>query len=227
MWDMPDATHEQRGGQRQRRMRRPAVLLCAALSAALIMLGGAGFLRLSPVASAAPGRAARPAAATQLLQDGGFEASPSPWQTYSKGGFQVIDGANPHTGSGAFYACDYPGCDDRVWQTVTVPATVSSATLTFWLDASPAAVNIYRSACLDQLAITFGSPTSTTAVNIGQAACHPTRGYVLVTYNVTSALAAYAGQQVVVTFRATAANLTSGPSSFSFWIIDDVSLLVS
>jgi hypothetical protein len=171
--------------------------------------------------------AARPAAATELLQDGGFEASPSPWQTYSKGGFQVINGANPHAGSGAFFACDYPGCDDRVWQTVTVPAAVNSATLSFWLDASPAAFNMNRSPCLDQLVVTFTSATSRTVVNIGQAACHPSRGYALVPFNVTSALAPYAGQQVVVTFRATTANLTSSPRSFSFWFIDDVSLQVS
>jgi len=167
--------------------------------------------------------------ATQLLTDTSFEDNPSHWQQYSADFYTVITSINPHTGANAFFGCGYAGCDDRVWQSVTVPATVNSATFSFWLDSfgafnSPGTSGL---ACQDHFYALI-TTLDGTVVDTAQATCSAsTNGYTLESYNVTSVLQAHTGQQLVVLFRATTANETTNPLFFSEWFVDDVSLTVS
>ncbi|MGZ3581651.1 MAG: hypothetical protein ACXWP6_02770 [Ktedonobacterales bacterium] len=211
--------------QRGRRYRR-GVALIAAVAICVVALALAGSrLASTPVSFAHPHTTGLDAAGTELLTDGGFEQSPSAWKQYSRGGYSPIVGAVPRSGSLHFYACGYPNCDDRVWQTITLPATLNSATLSFWVAASLAPFNL-SGVCRDGLTVLLESTDATVLATLW-AVCRPTLGYTLIQVDATAALAPYAGKQVVLAFRGTTANLASSSQAYSFWYVDDVSLSVS
>ena len=216
------------GGSRLRRAtlsRRCGVLVSAAgiLAIALTMAGSG--LTSTPVSFAHPHETKLSLAATELLTDGGFEQSPSAWQQSSRGGYSAVASAVPHGGSKHFFACGYPNCDDRVWQAITVPGTVSSAALSFWVASSLAPFNL-AGVCRDGLTVLLEAP-DTTILGTLWAVCRPTLGYTLIQLDAKAALSPYAGKQVIIAFRGTTVNLASSSRAFSFWFVDDVSLSVS
>jgi kumamolisin len=162
----------------------------------------------------------------QLINDGGFENSSSGWQRFSAGGFDPISTVDPHDGANSFFACAYPGCDDRVWQTITVPATVKSATLSFWVNgASSLAYWVTANpSCIDHFYVTFAKPDGTVIDTVQSTCSLIALGYTIESFNVTAALQALVGQQVVVMFRGTATNEAGAPGAYSYWFVDDVSL---
>jgi hypothetical protein len=167
---------------------------------------------------------------TELIQNGGFESGTANWSAYSFGGRQTIYGsAQAHAGAQAFFPCGYAGCDDRVAQTVTIPATVHSATLSFWLKSFSALGALPGAPCLDHFTATLATPDGT-VISSGtlQPLCETaaTGGYSHETFDVTSLLRAHAGQQLIVMLRGTTANL-SGGSFITVWGVDDVSLRVA
>jgi hypothetical protein len=72
----------------------------------------------------------------ELIGNGTFEGSVSPWVRSGAGAFHTASAGFPHGGTG--YA--YLGVDDNVTgtirQAVTIPATAATANLTFWLNIS-------------------------------------------------------------------------------------------
>src|SRR5439155_23037715 len=73
---------------------------------------------------------------SDLIVNGGFESGEPPWQEQSAGNYQLISQRTPHTGSFSADFCNTPSCNDQLWQTITVPAQVATATLTFWLSVA-------------------------------------------------------------------------------------------
>ena len=182
-------------------------------------------------AGGGPCPAPAPASTTNLIQDGGFEAtSGSPWQPFSAAGQPVIGALYPYAGAQSFQACGYPGCDDRVEQTLSVPATVHSATLSFWvMGVTTLSYATLPPPCLDHFTVTLSTPDGTVFDTV-QATCNMVDffgNYTLESFPVTAALQAHAGQQIVLSFRATAQNEASYGGFYSQWFVDNVSLNVS
>ena len=50
----------------------------------------------------------------------------------SSGGYNLVDTTRPHTGSYSAYLGGYNNGTDTIYQQVTIPATATSATLTYW-----------------------------------------------------------------------------------------------
>ena len=68
----------------------------------------------------------------ETLTNGGFEGGQSPWVETSTGGYQLVDGTRPHTGTKSAYLADYNNGTDTIYQQVTIPSNATSATLTYW-----------------------------------------------------------------------------------------------
>ena len=77
---------------------------------------------------------------TQVVQDGGFESgNPNPVWVQSSGDYAII-GPNwepynyrTYTGSWSAWFGWYPNADDRLYQTINIPASISSARLVLYL----------------------------------------------------------------------------------------------
>src|SRR6185503_4407122 len=71
--------------------------------------------------------------ATELVVNGGFESGTSPW-TASSGVITNASGESAHAGSYYAWLDGYgTATTDTVVQTVSIPSTIATATLTFWL----------------------------------------------------------------------------------------------
>ena len=157
----------------------------------------------------------------QLIVNGGYESGQSPWSESSSGGYQIVDPTNPHTGSYSAYLCGYNNCVDKIWQTVTIPSTMTKATESFWLyiDTSEAS----GSPCYDYFyARIRNSSGSTITTPVTKCNSNANNAWVQYTVDVTSALSAYKGQQVQIYFAGT--NDVSLPSDF---FVDDVTFTVN
>ena len=154
---------------------------------------------------------------TQLLSNPGFESGQSPWSESSSGGYQIVDPTNPHTGSYSAWLCGYSGCNDQIWQTVTLPSTTTKVVLSYWLYSDTYNSGTTCSDYFHAVIRTSAGATITTA----QTQCDTgvNNGWTQYTFDVTSALKAYAGQQVEVYFQGT----TTASTLSDFWV-DDVAL---
>jgi kumamolisin len=159
-----------------------------------------------------------PTAIVQLVANGGFENGQTPWQEQSTGGYQMVDYSNPHSGSYEAWLCGYRSCQDNLWQTVTLPATVSQATLGYWTDVMTQETS---TSCVDSFTVTVrstsGSPLATVQTLCNTAAT----GWKNFTTDLTSVLQSHAGQQIQLYFS----GQTTGTASTNFFL-DDVSLSV-
>ena len=155
----------------------------------------------------------------QLIKNGGFESGQSPWSESSANGYQLIDPTNPHTGSYSAWLCGYNNCSDAIWQTVTIPSTMTKSTLSFWLYID---TQESGSTCYDYFYArirTSGGTTITTPLKQCNANAH---GWVQYTYDVSSALSGYKGQNVQVYFQG-----TTDSSLYSDMYVDDVTFTVN
>jgi kumamolisin len=166
---------------------------------------------------------------TNLVQNGGFEATaPVYWQQFSQGGIPVIVAAHPFAGSNAFIACGYPSCDDRVQQSIVIPGAVTTATLSFELDAASSLQQTTPSlACLDHFTVTLAAPDGTVLETLLAQCATNTNGYVLVSINVLAALQAHLNQYLVLMIRGVASGLAGDAGFSSVWAVDNVALTVS
>jgi hypothetical protein len=160
----------------------------------------------TPTATPTPGQ--------QLLVNGGFEGSASPW-IGSGTGYAYSTGAYPHSGTGYIILGINNNASGQSYQTVTVPSSASGA-FTFWLNvtSSETTTSIQYDRLFVEVRNTAGTLLSTVAtysnLNKGTAGVYSQKSF---------NLAAYRGQTVRIQFRATTdASLTT---SFR---IDDVSL---
>jgi subtilase family serine protease len=155
-----------------------------------------------------------------LIANPGFENGSSPWQESSSGGYEIVDPTNPHTGSYSAYLCGYDGCNDQIWQDVTLPSSFTTATFSYWtyIDTS----EVTSSTCYDNFYARLRTSSGTTIATV-QTQCNiNTHGWTQYTFTVTSQLSAYKGQTIQVYFQGTTDS--SLPTDF---FVDDVSLTVS
>ncbi len=75
------------------------------------------------------------ATSTQLVRNGGFEGSSSPWGGTGNA-YWTGTSAYPHTGTGYVFLGHYNNAVGTLYQTITIPSTASSASLTFWLNVT-------------------------------------------------------------------------------------------
>jgi kumamolisin len=152
-----------------------------------------------------------PPPSNQLVTNGGFESGATGWTQSSSGGYQLVDGTLPHTGTKSAFLCGYNNCTDTIYQTVTIPATATKATLTFWVDVSTTETTHAYDYFYAELRTGSGSLIKRlTTLSDGTAA-----GWGQKTFDVT----AYKGQTLRIYFRGT--NDYSNPTDF---FLDDVSL---
>jgi hypothetical protein len=93
------------------------------------------------------------------------------------------------------------------------------ASLAYWVTPNPP--------CLDHFSVTLAKPDGTVIDTVQSTCSLIAVGYTIESFNVTAALQQLVGQQVVVMFRGTAANLAGAPGAYSYWFVDDVSLAVT
>jgi hypothetical protein len=151
---------------------------------------------------------------SELITNGGFEGSPSPWVTSSTG-FYYSTGTYPHGGTGYVIF----GVDNSVtgtaYQQVTIPSA-ATANLSFWLNVTSSETT--TTTAYDKLFVevrnTAGTLLSTLAtysnLSKGTAGVYSQKSF---------SLAAYRGQTVRLQFRS-----TMDSSITTSFRVDDVSL---
>src|SRR4029450_1645216 len=163
-------------------------------------------------ASARSAASPPPPPGNELVVNGGFEGSASPWTL--SGNAYWSTGAYPHSGTGYSILGAYNNASGSEYQTVSIPST-ASATYTFWLNitSSESGPTIYdllfievrsTSGTLLGTLATYSNADETTPGNYSQK---------------SFGLASWIGQTVRLQLRATTD--FSLPTSFR---IDDVSL---
>ena len=152
--------------------------------------------------------------ATELIVNGGFESGSTGW-TATTGVIGSAAGETAHGGTNFAWLDGYgTATTDTLVQTVTIPSTATSATLTFWLhiDTAETSTTTAYDTLTVQLQTSSGGVLTTLATysNLNAAT-----GYTQKTFNVT----AYKGQAVKVYFK----GVEDAQLQTSF-VIDDVSL---
>ncbi len=155
-----------------------------------------------------------PGGGGELLSNGGFEVSASPWVGSGTGYFYTANGNYPHGGTGYIYFGVNNSVSGQSYQTVSIPSN-ATGNLTFWLNVTSSETG---TTAYDKLFVevrnTSGTLLSTLATysnaNKGTAGVYSQKSF---------SLAAYKGQTVRLQFRST----TDSSVTTSFRV-DDVSL---
>ena len=162
---------------------------------------------------ASPGRAVNVSNSVELVVNGGFEASSTPW-VLSGNALRSTD-AYRHSGSGYAIVAYSTSGSGTVYQTVAIPATAAGS-LTFWLNVTSSETTTAKpyDSLFVEVRSTSGALLATLATfsNLNKAG--------LGVYTLRSAsLAAYRGQTVRLQFRA-----VNDPWLATTFRVDDVSL---
>ncbi|HVB26145.1 MAG TPA: S53 family peptidase [Ktedonobacteraceae bacterium] len=173
----------------------------------------------TPTGTPSPTPSPTPPPSQSLIQNGDFEIGQSPWQESSAKGYEIIEAVKPYTGQYSAYLCGYMGCDDRIWQTFTVPANYSTITISYWWYSDTSKPS---KLCLD----TFMSQLQTSGganIQMLQFACNTnvSNAWVQITVDVSASLMPYQGQTVTLFFRGTTMN---GRIPTSDFYVDDVTV---
>jgi len=155
-----------------------------------------------------------PGGGSELIVNGGFEGSVSPWVNSGSGAFYTSNGSYPHGGTGYDYFGVNNSVSGQTYQTVSIPSG-AAGTLTFWLNvsSSESATTPYdylyaevrsTSGGLLQTLATYSNQNKTTAGTYSQKSFN---------------LSAYKGQTVRIQFRS-----TTDDSLTTYFRVDDVSL---
>lgn len=156
-----------------------------------------------------------PTPGANLLINGGFEGSASPWVGSGTGYFYINNGNYPHGGTGYIYFGVYNSRSGQAYQQVSIPST-ATGTLTFWLNvqSSETTTSTQYDKLFVEVRSTSGSLLRTLATysNLNKAAAGA--------YTQRSlSVATYRGQTVRLQFRST----TDSSLSTTFRV-DDVDL---
>ncbi len=150
----------------------------------------------------------------QLIVNGGFEGSSSPWVLSGQASWST--GAFPHTGTGYLILAGVNNASGAAYQQITIPAA-TSPNLNFWLNvtSSETTTTTQFDRIFIEVRSTSGTLLATLAtfsnLNKGTAGVYVLRG----PYN----LSAWAGQTVRIQFRA-----TTDFSLITTFRVDDVSV---
>ena len=154
-----------------------------------------------------------PVPGAELLLNRGFESGAVNW-TATAGVITNSTGQTPRTGS--FYAwLDGYGTThtDSLFQTITIPATANTVTLSFWLKITTAETTTTTQ--FDRLQVQVRNTSNTVLATLGTFSnLNKSTGYVLRTFDVT----AFKGQTVRIYFLG-----TEDSSLQTSFVIDDTS----
>ena len=152
---------------------------------------------------------------TEQVTNGGFETGAlTPW-VQSSGTYSVMDTSMPHTGTHNTWFAGYNNANDTLYQSVAIPSTATSASLTYWWKQT---TQESGTTAYDYLYVQVYNTSGTLLGTVQTISNASTAG----TYTKsTFSLLAYKGQTVRLQFRAT--NDSSLPTNF---FVDDVSLNV-
>lgn len=171
----------------------------------------------SPVPSPIPAPAP-----TALIKNGDFEAGQGAWQESSSQGYQMVDPTNAHGGQYSAYLCGYAGCDDRIWQSFTVPNSYSKIVVTYWWYAD---TNKTARQCQDTFNSRLQESNGGLIRNLQQSCnTNATNNWVQQSFDVSGNLSNYKGKQVTLFFRGTNAQNQYLTSDF---FVDDVTVTAS
>ncbi len=155
-----------------------------------------------------------PVPGSELLLNRGFESGSVNW-TATAGVITNSTGQTPRTGS--FYAwLDGYGTThtDSLFQTITIPSTANSVTLSFWLKITSAETTTTTQ--FDRLQVQVRNTSNTVLATLGTFSnLNETTGYVLRTFDLT----AFRGQTVRIYFLG-----TEDSSLQTSFVIDDTSV---
>ena len=156
-----------------------------------------------------------PGGGSELLVNGGFEGSVSPWVSSGAGAFYVNPGNYPHGGTGYIYFGVNNSTSGQSYQTVTIPSA-APANLTFWLNVTSSETTTTTQ--YDRLFVEVRNTAGTLLATLSTYS-NLNKGTAGVYSQKSASLAAYRGQTVRLQFRATT-DVTL-PTTFR---VDDVSL---
>ena len=179
----------------------------------------------SPIPTSTPSPTPTPAPPQVLIQNGGFEKGQVPWQESSSGGYQMVNNSKWHRGKHSAHFCGYTGCTDNIWQTFTVPTTFTKITITYWWYSD---TNKTTNQCLDTFSSSLQTTSGVSIRNLQQSCnTHVSNAWVREgkdgSFDVTSDLSNYKGQQVTLFFQGTTIANQSQSTDF---FIDDVAVNV-
>ena len=151
---------------------------------------------------------------TELIANGGFESGATAW-TASSGVITNGSGETAHSGSWFAWLDGYgTATTDTLSQTVTIPASATTATLSFWLHVDTAETT--TTTAYDKLTVQLLNASGTALTTLATYSnLNAASGYTQKSFNV----GAYAGQTVTVYFK----GVEDSQKQTSF-VIDDVSL---
>ena len=158
-------------------------------------------------------RNAAPIACAELITNGGFEAQGAGWTQSSAGGFNLISTFYPRTGSWGAYLGGANNADDRLSQQIIVPSNPISVSLTAWW----AIATEEPGAGFDRMTISLLQPNGALLQDLFTVDSSAT---VNLWDQAEADLTQYAGQTIVLRFRAT----TNASSPTDFYV-DDISVV--
>ena len=156
-----------------------------------------------------------PGGGTELLVNGGFEGSASPWVGSGTGYFYVNPGNYPHGGTGYIYFGVNNSVSGQSYQQVTIPSA-APANLTFWLNVTSSETTTTTQ--YDRLFVEVRNTAGTLLATLGTYS-NLNKGTAGVYSQKSFSMASWRGQTVRLQFRATTD--ISLPTTFR---VDDVSL---
>lgn len=141
-----------------------------------------------------------PTPGANLLVNGGFEGSVSPWVNSGSGAFYIANGNYPQAGTGYIYFGVNNSVSGQSYQTVSIPTT-ATGTLSFWLNvtSSETTTTTQYDRLFVEVRNTSGTLLATLAtysnLNKGSAGAY--------TQRTLTVPATYKGQTVRIQFRST------------------------
>lgn len=169
----------------------------------------------TPTPTVTPTPTPTPTPGAELISNGGFETSASPWVGSGSGYFYIANGSAPHGGTGYIYFGVNNSVTGQAYQTVTIPSS-ATGTLTFWLNvtSSETTTTTQYDKLFVEVRNTSGTLLTTLAtysnLNKGTAGVYSQKSF---------SVAAYKGQTVRIQFRS-----TTDSSITTTFRVDDVSL---
>lgn len=168
-----------------------------------------------PTPTPTPTPSPTPTPGGNLLVNGGFEGSLSPWIGSGSGFFYTANGNYPHGGTGYTYYGVNNSVSGQAYQTVSIPAS-ATGTLSFWLNVTSSETTTITA--YDRLFVEVRNTSGTLLATLATYS-NLNKGTAGVYSQKTLNMAAYRGQTVRVQFRTT----TDFSLSTTFRV-DDVSL---
>ena len=136
---------------------------------------------------------------SELIVNGGFEGSVSPWISSGSGAFYISNGNYPQAGTGYVYYGVNNSTSGQSYQTVSIPSS-AAGTFTFWLNVSSSETTTTTQ--YDKLFVELRNSSGTLLTTLATYS-NLNKGTAGVYSQKSFNLAAYKGQTVRVQFRST------------------------